>query len=89
MTQRTASRLDGQIRLIVAQELELDPAELTETASFVDDYDADSLSLIQVFARIERELGMSIPQNEMPNMTDLRAIHTIVERYTDGESAGG
>ena len=66
----------AEIRSIVVDELELDlpPEELDETAHLVDVYGADSLSLINVFSRIERELGIFIPQEEKGGLTTLRAI---------------
>jgi acyl carrier protein len=73
------------IRRIVAEELEIDPSEIEDSSSFVDGYGADSLSLIQVFARIERELHVSVPQEEMNNMVDIQATQAIVARYA-GES---
>ncbi|GGW61776.1 acyl carrier protein [Streptomyces xantholiticus] len=69
------------IRSIVAEELELESSEVDDSTSFVDGYAADSLSLIQVFARIERELHVSVPQEEMNNMVDIRATQAIVARY--------
>ena len=70
-----------QVREIIAEEIEMDPDELEETASFVDEYEADSMSVIQVFGRVERELGVAIPQEEMRNMTDLNAAYEIVGKY--------
>jgi acyl carrier protein len=57
----TATDLEGQVREIVADELELADGELNYTADFVDDYGADSLSLITVIARFEKELGIAVP----------------------------
>ncbi|HZB31723.1 MAG TPA: acyl carrier protein [Streptosporangiaceae bacterium] len=70
-----------QVREIIAEEIEMDPGDLDESASFVDEYEADSMSVIQVFGRLERELGVVIPQEEMQNMTDLNAAYEIVGKY--------
>lgn len=70
-----------QVREIIAEEIEMDADELEESASFIDEYEADSMSVIQVFGRIERELGVAIPQEEMKNMTDLNAAYEIVGKY--------
>jgi acyl carrier protein len=70
-----------QVREIIAEEIEMDPDEIEESKSFVDEYEADSMSVIQVFGRVERELGVAIPQEEMKNMTDLNAAYQIVGKY--------
>ncbi len=56
------TELEARIRQIITDELELEPEELTLDADFMDDYDADSLSLITVVARIDRELGIHLPE---------------------------
>jgi acyl carrier protein len=70
-----------RVHEIIAEEIEMDVGELDQTASFIDEYGADSMSLIQVFGRIERELGLQIPQEEMDNMTDLQTVDEIVGKY--------
>jgi acyl carrier protein len=74
-----------RIQEIVADELELELGELDETTHFVDGYDADSMTLIQVFGRIERELSVQIPQQEMWNMVDLGSVQRIVGEYAGRE----
>lgn len=70
-----------KISVLVVDELELDlaPEELDETANFVDDYGADSLGLIQVVARMDRELKIAVPQEETQNLVDLKAIRSFLE----------
>ena len=45
------------IRERLADILEIDPAGITESASFADDLDADSLALIELVEALEEELG--------------------------------
>ena len=45
------------IRDRLADILEIDPAAITEGASFIDDLDADSLALIELVEALEEELG--------------------------------
>jgi acyl carrier protein len=82
------SVLPEKIRGIIDQELELEPGELTQTGHFIDDYDADSLSLITIVARIEKELGVIVPQDELPNMANLEAVFDVVGRYAGKEPRG-
>lgn len=73
---RPTGQDQARIRAIVVDELELDldPEELDEDADFADDYGADSLSIIQVFARVERELGLPLPKSGLSGVTGLRGI---------------
>lgn len=72
---------DAKVRKIVTEELELEPGELTETGHFIDDYDSDSLSLITVIARIEKELGVAIPKTELGNLITLKQLTAAVHEY--------
>ncbi|AOS65596.1 acyl carrier protein [Actinoalloteichus hymeniacidonis] len=86
MTQGIADGVRDKIREIIANELELDPSELTESGHLVDDFDADSLSLITVVARIEKELGVVIPRDELPNLSTLGLVFSAVDRYGIGQA---
>lgn len=70
-----------ELREIVAEVLELEPEEVTDTADFVQDYEADSLRAIEILARIEKQYGLDIPQVELAEMRTLKAVHDIVARY--------
>ncbi|MEN3359367.1 MAG: acyl carrier protein [Mycobacteriales bacterium] len=78
---------DG-IRRIVAEELEVPLDELTDSADFVDEYDADSLSLITVVARIEKELGVAVPRDRFEDMSNLDGVFAVVAEHAGREPAG-
>ncbi|GAA2489744.1 acyl carrier protein [Streptomyces sp. NPDC059506] len=75
-----ADHLD-ELREIVAEVLEVEPEEITETSSFVEEHEADSLRAIEILARIEKKYGIDIPQSELPNMGNLRAVHDVVAQH--------
>ncbi|MFJ4855114.1 phosphopantetheine-binding protein [Streptomyces sp. NPDC088730] len=82
MTVQTVE-LDAELRIrvidIVNEELELDDDELTEDGHFIEDYDSDSLTLITVVSRIEKELGFVLPKGDLESLTTLRALLLAVE----------
>ncbi|PLW74762.1 polyketide-8 synthase acyl carrier protein, partial [Streptomyces sp. DJ] len=51
------------------------------TSSFVEEHEADSLRAIEILARIEKKYGIDIPQSELPNMGNLRAVHDVVAQH--------
>jgi acyl carrier protein len=74
-----------EVRRIVCETLEIDPDELTETGSFRDDYDADSLRAIEIVAALEEELGIKIDQSELSRMVDLAGVYAVVSEAFDGQ----
>ncbi|WP_274558657.1 acyl carrier protein [Streptomyces spiramyceticus] len=75
-----ASYYEEKISEIVTEELELEPGDLTVSGEFIEDYDSDSLALITVVSRIEKELGVALPKEgleELKTLGDLlAAVHT-------------
>ncbi|SBT41212.1 acyl carrier protein [Micromonospora narathiwatensis] len=80
MTQVMSNRMN-ELREVVAEVLEVEPEEITETSHFVDDHDADSLRAIEILARLEKMYKIEIPQTELPKMENLRAVHDVVKQY--------
>ncbi|ABP55237.1 acyl carrier protein [Salinispora tropica] len=74
----------AELRDIVAEVLELEPEELTETGDFVADYEADSLRAIEILARIDKKFKIEIPQSELPQLNNLKAVYDAVVRHSAG-----
>jgi len=84
MTEQTvaaATDFHAKVSEIVVEELELEDGELTDKGHFIDDYDSDSLSLITVISRIEKELGVTIPKTELGDLVNLRLLVAAVEQH--------
>ncbi|MYW12342.1 acyl carrier protein [Streptomyces sp. SID2563] len=75
---------DAQLRDIIVEVLELDADELTDTSSFIEDHDADSLLAIEILARIEKDLGVTIPQDDLTEMGNLDGVRAVVARSLAG-----
>jgi len=76
----TEQRLE-ELREIVAEVLEVEPEELTDTGDFIDDYQADSLRAIEILARIDKHFKVEIPQEELPELRTLKAVYEAVARH--------
>jgi acyl carrier protein len=69
------------LREIVAEVLEIEPEELTDTGDFMDEYEADSLRAIEILARIDKQFKIEIPQAELPELRNLKAVHAALARH--------
>ncbi|WP_419553847.1 phosphopantetheine-binding protein [Candidatus Poriferisodalis sp.] len=74
------------IRNQLADILELEPSQVAESASFVDDLGADSLALIELVEALEEELsdrtvGFRIEDEDLEDLKTVRdAIDYVMER---------
>ena len=83
-----SEELRANVRSIVAEVLEVEPEELTDEGSFGDDYEADSLLVIEMFARFERNLGIKIPKGELVELDNLPDAYALVAQHTVKEPVG-
>ncbi|THA74586.1 acyl carrier protein [Streptomyces sp. A0592] len=66
------------VRAIITDILELDDDELTGTSLFIEDHGADSLGAIEILSRIEKELGVVIPQDDLVKLVHLDAVLEVL-----------
>ncbi|MFF5207132.1 acyl carrier protein [Streptosporangium sp. NPDC000396] len=81
MTTQVEQQLE-ELREMVAEVLELEPEELDDTGDFIEDYGADSLRAIEILARIDKQYKIEIPQAELPELRNLKAVHAALLRHS-------
>jgi len=52
------------VKDIIVEKLGVDPAEVTETASFQNDLGADSLDIVDLIMEFEKKFEISIPDED-------------------------
>ncbi|MDA8183564.1 MAG: acyl carrier protein [Actinomycetota bacterium] len=69
------------VRDQLADILEIDPAAVKESSSFVEDLDADSLALIELVEALEEEIGERTVgfRIEDEDLEDLRTVRDAVD----------
>jgi acyl carrier protein len=72
-----------RVREIVAEHLELAPDELSDTSLLVDEHAADSLSLIDIVAAVEKEFGVTIDQSQLERMVNVEGVYAAVKAAAD------
>ncbi|MEJ1198051.1 MULTISPECIES: acyl carrier protein [unclassified Streptomyces] len=68
------------LRVLVAEILDLDVAEVTDDAHFVDDLDVDSLMALEITVRLEREYAVKMAESELVAITSLQGTYDLLDR---------
>ncbi|MCU1371617.1 MAG: acpP [Ilumatobacteraceae bacterium] len=61
--------------------LKVDKAELSETTSFADDLDADSLALVEVVMQLEEQFDLRIPEDDLDDVATIGAAADVVATH--------
>ena len=70
-----------KIRGIIAEQLGLDPSEITPDSNFTSDLGADSLDLVELVMAVEEEFDIEIPDEAVEQITTLgEAIRALTEK---------
>ncbi|GBF31643.1 acyl carrier protein [bacterium MnTg04] len=78
------SKIEEQVKQIVAEQLGVKVEEVTNEASFVDDLGADSLDTVELVMALEEEFDCEIPDEEAEKITTVQlAIDYVKEKNTD------
>ena len=63
-----------KVKEIIADQLSISAAELTEETSFKDDLGADSLDLFEIVMAFEEEYNVELPTEELENINTVGDI---------------
>ncbi len=68
-----------KIVTIVADQLGCDADFVTEDSAIIEDLGADSLDVVEMLMTVEENFGITIPDEEIPNLKTIRDIVTYVD----------
>ena len=68
-----------KIKTIVANQLGVDEAQVTEDASFIDDLGADSLDTVELIMASEEEFDVEIPDEDAQNIKTVKDVIDYIQ----------
>lgn len=66
------SNIESRVKEIVAEQLDVEVAEVTNAASFVEDLGADSLDTVELVMALEEAFDAEIPDDEAEKITSVQ-----------------
>jgi acyl carrier protein len=77
--------VDERVKQIIVEQLGVDEAEVTPTASFVDDLGADSLDTVELVMAFEEGFGIEIPDEDAEKITTVKDAIAYIEKHAQAK----
>ena len=68
----------NKVKEVVAEQLGVNAAELTQETSLKEDLNADSLDLFQIIMSLEEEFGIEIPTEDTESISTIGDIENYI-----------
>jgi acyl carrier protein len=77
--------VEERVKQIIVEQLGVDEAEVTPTASFVDDLGADSLDQVELVMAFEGAFGIEVPDEDAEKMTTVKDAVEYIDKHAKGK----
>ncbi len=72
-----------RMKELIADQLSVDAATITEASSFKDDLGADSLDLFELVMALEEEYGIEIPTEDLEQIATVGDVISYIESHKE------
>jgi acyl carrier protein len=77
--------VEERVKQIIVEQLGVDEAEVTPTASFVDDLGADSLDTVELVMAFEEAFGIEIPDEDAEKIASVKDAITYIDKHAQAK----
>lgn len=74
--------VEEKIKQIIVDQLGVDSADVTESASFVDDLGADSLDRVELVMAFEEAFDVEIPDEDAEKISTVQSVIDYVQKHS-------
>lgn len=72
-----------KVKKIIAEQLCISTDDISDTANVVEDLGADSLDVVEMLMTFEDEFNVSIPDEQLKQLSDIPSIVKLIEQCTN------
>jgi acyl carrier protein len=75
--------IEEEIRNIIAEIIEKDPAEISPEARFFEDLSVDSMMALEIMTAIEKKYKIAIPEDKLTQIRTLKDTVALAREYLE------
>jgi acyl carrier protein len=77
----------NRVRAIISDQLMVEPEEVTDESSFVEDLGADSLDTVELIMEFEDEFGMEISDEDAEKISTVGEAIAYMKKLMEGKES--
>ena len=77
------SEISEKVKQLIVEKLSVDANDVKDEASFANDLGADSLETVELMMDLEREFGITIPEEESEKITTVGDAIAYIEAHAE------
>jgi acyl carrier protein len=81
MAERDDINLEKELKDIIANVVEIDPAKIGMESNFVEDLGMDSMMALEIMAAIEKRYKIQIPEDKLTQLSNLKEALALTKTY--------
>ncbi len=74
--------ISEKVKDIIVEQLGVNPEQVTESASFIEDLGADSLDTVELVMAFEEEFGVEVPDEDAEKLQTVGNVIEYIEKKT-------
>ncbi len=78
--------VEEKVKQIIVEQLQVDEAEVTPTASFQEDLGADSLDVVELVMQFEEAFDLEIPDEEAEKIKTVQDAVDYIKKHGKGSN---
>lgn len=75
--------ISEKVKKMIAEQLGLDPASVTDTSDLINELNADSLDIVQMLISLETEFGIEFDDQELKSIKTVGDVIKFIEKHRD------
>jgi len=77
----STTSLEQDVKELIADIIEVDPASLDPDANLVEDLGMDSMMALEILASLEKRFKIKLPEDELPKITTVNRAIEVARKY--------
>ena len=74
--------IEEKVKDIIVEQLGVNPEQVTDSASFIEDLGADSLDTVELVMAFEEEFGVEVPDEDAEKLQTVGNVVEYIEKKT-------